>query len=146
MTEPSLAESRLTLTRRYRFAASHRLSAPTLSDDENRRLYGKCNNPFGHGHDYILDITVDGPRDDNGLVVERHALDRLVQTLVLDQVDHRNLNVDVPAMVDVVPTTENLASAVRSMLEADWPLTARLRRVRISETERNIFELEASDR
>src|SRR6267154_2450843 len=120
LAEPSMTESRLTLTRRYRFAASHRLSTPALSDDENRKLYGKCNNPFGHGHDYILDITVDGPRDDNGLVVERHALDRLVQTRVLDQVDHRNLNVDVPAMADVVPTTENLASAVRSMLEAEW--------------------------
>lgn len=132
------------LTRRYRFSASHRLATAALTDEENRQLYGKCNNPFGHGHDYILDVTVEGPTDSNGLVVERGALDQLVRTRVLDQMDHRNLNVDVPAMSGVVPTTENLASAIRASLEREWPLAARLSRVRISETDRNIFELEAS--
>ena len=132
------------LTRRYRFSASHRLATPALSEDENRRLYGKCNNPFGHGHDYILDVTVEGGLDANGLVVERQALDQLVHSRVLKHIDHRNLNVDVPEMAAVVPTTENLASAIRTSLERDWPLAARLSRVRISETDRNIFELEAS--
>jgi 6-pyruvoyltetrahydropterin/6-carboxytetrahydropterin synthase len=136
----------LKLTRRYRFSASHRLATPALSDDENRQLYGKCNNPFGHGHDYVLDVTVEGAPDKNGLVVERHALDQVVQSRVLDQLDHRNLNVDVPAMANVVPTTENLASAIRTALERNWPLAARLSRVRISETDRNIFELEGSSR
>lgn len=134
------------LTRRYRFSASHRLATPALSEDENRQLYGKCNNPFGHGHDYVLDVTVEGPADANGLVVERHALDQVVRSRVLNQLDHRNLNVDVPAMANVVPTTENLASAIRAALERDWPLEARLSRVRISETDRNIFELEGSSR
>ena len=134
------------LTRRYRFSASHRLATPALSDEENRQLYGKCNNPFGHGHDYVLDVTVEGTPDKNGLVVERHALDQVVRSRVLDQLDHRNLNVDVPAMANVVPTTENLASAIRTSLERDWPLEARLSRVRISETDRNIFELEGSSR
>jgi 6-pyruvoyltetrahydropterin/6-carboxytetrahydropterin synthase len=136
----------LKLTRRYRFSASHRLATPALSDEENRQLYGKCNNPFGHGHDYILDVTVEGAPDRNGLVVERHALDQVVRSHVLDQLDHRNLNVDVPAMANVVPTTENLASAIRTALERDWPLAAQLSRVRISETDRNIFELEGSSR
>jgi 6-pyruvoyltetrahydropterin/6-carboxytetrahydropterin synthase len=134
------------LTRRYRFSASHRLATPALSDDENRQLYGKCNNPFGHGHDYVLDVTVEGAPDKNGLVVERLALDQVVRSRVLDQLDHRNLNEDVPAMANVVPTTENLASAIRTSLERDWPLAARLSRVRISETDRNIFELEGSSR
>jgi len=134
------------LTRRYRFSASHRLATPALSEEENRQLYGKCNNPFGHGHDYVLDVTVEGAPDKNGLVVERHALDQVVRSRVLDQLDHRNLNVDVPAMAKVVPTTENLASAIRTSLERDWPLAARLSRVRISETDRNIFELEGSSR
>ena len=134
------------LTRRYRFSASHRLATPALSDEENRQLYGKCNNPFGHGHDYVLDVTVEGAPDKNGLVVERLALDQVVRSRVLDQLDHRNLNVDVPAMANVVPTTENLASAIRMSLEREWPLAARLSRVRISETDRNIFELEGSSR
>ncbi|HEV8148078.1 MAG TPA: 6-carboxytetrahydropterin synthase [Bryobacteraceae bacterium] len=134
------------LTRRYRFSASHRLATPALSDEENRQLYGKCNNPFGHGHDYVLDVTVEGAPDKNGLVVERLALDQVVRSRVLDQLDHRNLNEDVPAMANVVPTTENLASAIRTSLERDWPLAARLSRVRISETDRNIFELEGSSR
>ena len=134
------------LTRRYRFSASHRLATPALSDEENRQLYGKCNNPFGHGHDYVLDVTVEGAPDKNGLVVERQALDQVVRSRVLDQLDHRNLNVDVPAMANVVPTTENLASAIRTSLEREWPLAARLSRVRISETDRNIFELEGSSR
>jgi 6-pyruvoyltetrahydropterin/6-carboxytetrahydropterin synthase len=67
------------VTSRYRFAAAHRLDTPTLSPEENRKLYGKCNNPFGHGHDYILDVTVDGAIDANGLVVNREAFDKLVR-------------------------------------------------------------------
>jgi 6-pyruvoyltetrahydropterin/6-carboxytetrahydropterin synthase len=131
------------LTRRYRFCASHRLSSPALSADENRQLYGKCNNPYGHGHDYIVDVTVEGEPDANGLLARREALDELVRERVLARLDHRNLNVDVPEMASVVPTTENLASAIWASLEAGWDLPARLRKVRISETDRNIFELEA---
>jgi 6-pyruvoyltetrahydropterin/6-carboxytetrahydropterin synthase len=130
------------LTRRYRFAASHRLDTPALSPEENRRLYGKCNNPYGHGHDYVLDVTLEGPRDASGQVADRAALDSLVAERVLARLDHKNLNVDVAELANAVPTTENLASAVRCMLANDWPLAARLQHVRISETERNIFELE----
>jgi 6-pyruvoyltetrahydropterin/6-carboxytetrahydropterin synthase len=130
------------LTRRYRFSASHRLNSDALTRDENARLYGKCNNPFGHGHDYVLDVSVEGPRDASGQIVDRGALDALVQDRVLAQVDHRNLNCDLPELQNQVATTENLAFAIERMLARDWTLPARLARVRISETARNTFELE----
>jgi 6-pyruvoyltetrahydropterin/6-carboxytetrahydropterin synthase len=132
----------LKLTRRYRFSASHRLDTPALTPDQNQRLYGKCNNPFGHGHDYVLDVTVEGPVDGNGQVADRGALDALVDERVLQRLDHKNLSKDVAGLAGVVATTENLAGAIRDALMADWPLDPRLARVRISETDRNIFELE----
>lgn len=130
------------LTRRYRFSASHRLDTPALSAEENRRLYGKCNNPYGHGHDYVLDVTVAGSPDESGQIVGREALDKLVTERILARLDHRNLNIDVPELRGVVPTTESLAVAIEKALAEGWPLRATLDRVRISETERNIFELE----
>ena len=130
------------LTRRYRFSASHRLNSEALTPGENARLYGKCNNPFGHGHDYVLDVSVEGPVDASGQIVDRSALDTLVQERVLAQVDHRNLNCDLPELKSQVATTENLAFAIERMLARDWTLPARLARVRISETARNTFELE----
>ena len=130
------------LTRRYRFAASHRLNTGALTPEQNVALYGKCNNPFGHGHDYVLDVTVEGPVDPSGQIADRRALDALVSERVLARVDHRNLNCDVPELRNQVATTENLASAIEAMLTSCWTLPARLARVRISETARNTFELE----
>lgn len=132
----------MTLTSRYRFSASHRLDTPALTPDENRQLYGKCNNPHGHGHDYVLEISVDGPVDRDGQVVNREVLDALVRQRVLARLDHKNLNADLPEFAATVPTTENLATLVRGALEEHWTLPARLARVRISETGRNSFELE----
>lgn len=129
------------LTSRYRFSASHRLTTDALSPEENARLYGKCNNPHGHGHDYVLDITVDGPVDETGQIVNREALDALVSRWVLARVDHRNLNSDVPELAGRVTTTENLAYAVEKMLQSQWTLAPKLARVRIAETARNTFEL-----
>lgn len=133
------------LTRRYRFAASHRLHAPALSEEQNRRLYGKCNNAYGHGHDYVLEVTVEGPVDASGQVADRAALDGLIQKHVLDCMDHRNLNADVAEFAERVPTTENLASVIEKRLGDHWTLRARLARLRISETDRNAFELAAHD-
>jgi len=130
------------LTSRYHFSASHRLDTSALSPEENRRLYGKCNNPHGHGHDYVLDITVDGPVDQDGQVVNREALDAVVRERVLARLDHKNLNADIPELAGSVTTTENLATLVREALAGGWTLPARLTRVRISETARNTFELE----
>ena len=131
------------LTRRYRFSASHRLDTPALSAEENRKLYGKCNNPYGHGHDYVLDVTVAGSPDESGQIVSREALDDLVGDRILARFDHRNLNTDIPELKGVVATTESLAVVIEKALNDRWPLPAKLDRVRISETERNIFELEA---
>ncbi len=131
------------LTRRYRFSASHRLDTPALSPERNRQLYGKCNNPYGHGHDYVLDVTVAGMPDESGQVIGREALDALVGERILARFDHRNLNTDIAELAGVVPTTESLAVVIERALAENWALRARLDRVRISETERNIFELEA---
>jgi 6-pyruvoyltetrahydropterin/6-carboxytetrahydropterin synthase len=131
------------LTRRYRFSAAHRLDTPALTPEENRRLYGKCNNPHGHGHDYAVDITVEGALDPAGHVVNRTDLDTLVRDSVLARLDHKNLNLDLPEFAQAVPTTENLAEVIHTSLESAWNLPARLVRVRISETDRNTFVWEA---
>lgn len=133
----------MTLTRRYRFCASHRLNAAPLSAEENRKLYGKCNNPYGHGHDYLLDITVEGAPDETGQIVGRKSLDELVQQRVLSRFDYKDLNTDIAELQGVVPTTESLAVAIENALNKNWPLRAKLARVRIAETAKNIFELEA---
>ena len=130
------------LTRRYRFAASHRLHTSALSEEENRKLYGKCANPYGHGHDYVLDVTVQGPSSEHGQVVNRAALDNLVRKHVLARLEHKNLNQDLPEFAGIVPTTENLTFLVRATLLEHWNLSASLVHLRISETERNTFELE----
>jgi 6-pyruvoyltetrahydropterin/6-carboxytetrahydropterin synthase len=132
------------LTSRYYFSASHRLDTPALTPEENRKLYGKCNNPHGHGHDYLLEITVDGPVDESGQVVNREAMDALVWEKVLARLDHKNLNCDIPEMAGSVTTTENLATMVHGALAGAWTLPARLARVRIAETARNSFELEVA--
>jgi 6-pyruvoyltetrahydropterin/6-carboxytetrahydropterin synthase len=136
--------SAMRLTRRYRFAASHRLDTPALTAEENRKLYGKCNNPYGHGHDYSLEISVEGPLNGDGMVVDRQALDQLVEQRVLRALDHKNLNCDVPEFEGVVPTTENLASLIERRLRDNWNLSPRLARIRIAETDRNTFEMETS--
>ena len=130
------------LTARYKFAASHRLVSPALTPEENARLYGKCNYPFGHGHDYVLDVTVEGPRDGSGQIILCDELNKWVEERVVCKVDHLNLNTDVAELNGKVTTTENLAFAVEKMLADGWPYAAKLAAVRISETERNTFELE----
>ena len=132
------------LTTRHRFSAAHRLDTPALTPEENRRLYGKCNNPFGHGHDYTVDVTVEGRVSADGQVANRSALDALVRNAVIVRLDHKNLNTDLPEFATAVPTTENLATVIRESLDRQWTLSARLVRVRISETDRNTFVWEAS--
>lgn len=136
----------ISLTRRYRFSASHRLHSPVLSDRENAELYGKCNHPFGHGHDYLLEVTVDGEPDAcTGQVVPPARLDALVEEHVLQLFNSRNINLDVPHFTDLVPTTENIVLVIAQILQDRWSdsigTSARLRRVYIRETGRNSFEL-----
>jgi 6-pyruvoyltetrahydropterin/6-carboxytetrahydropterin synthase len=136
-----------TLTRRYHFSASHRLHSPELSAEENERLYGKCNNPFGHGHNYILEVTVAGEVDERtGLICSLRKLDGLVEEAVLSRFSSRNLNEDVPQFSRMVPTTENLARVAAELLQQAWrgelpDSGVKLHRIHIQETDRNGFEL-----
>src|SRR5215470_2192360 len=105
------------LTRRYRFAAAHRLHSDALSAEENRRIYGKCNNPYGHGHNYVLEVTVAGEIDPaTGMVYDLAALDHTVQREVIERFDHVHLNLDVENLRDRVPTTENLCIEIYNLL------------------------------
>jgi 6-pyruvoyltetrahydropterin/6-carboxytetrahydropterin synthase len=130
---------KIELGRRYHFSASHRLHSAHLSEEENRRVFGKCNNPFGHGHNYVLEVSVSGPVDpDTGMIANLADLDRFVDGAVLEAFDHKSLNEDVPGFEDTVPTTENLCIDVYRRLK-DFP-QARVERVRIQETRNNSFE------
>lgn len=134
------------ITRRYRFSASHRLHSPQLSAAENARLYGKCNNPFGHGHDYTLEVSVSGEIDrDTGVIVPVPRLDRLVEREILDRFAFRNIN-DLPEFADLVASTENIALVVARILQLNWnaylgDARAQFRRIHIQETPRNSFEV-----
>lgn len=134
------------VTRRYRFSASHRLHSSRLSEADNSGLYGKCNNPYGHGHDYVLEVTAEGPLDSSGRVLNRATLDGLVTHYVLKDLDHSNLNEDVRDFAALVPTSENLAVAIERRLKGAWKPAfpgewPRLAGIRLQETKRNKFEL-----
>jgi len=127
------------LTRRYMFSASHRLHSPEMSEDENQRVYGKCNNPFGHGHNYALEVTVAGPIDSaTGMVCNLVDLDTLVEREVLQRFDHENLNC-IEAFRAVVPTTENLCIEIYRLLKRSFH-NFNLEKVRLEETMMNSFE------
>ncbi len=127
------------LGRRYRFAAAHRLHSPHLSEAENNRVFGKCNNPHGHGHNYVLEVSFSGDIDPaTGMIANLFDLDAFVQRQVLDEFDHRSLNEDVAAFRDRVPTTENLCMEIFRRLKT-FP-NAKLERIRIEETGKNSFE------
>jgi 6-pyruvoyltetrahydropterin/6-carboxytetrahydropterin synthase len=130
---------KISLTRRYRFAASHRLHSTKLSEEENRRTYGKCNSPFGHGHNYVVEVTMGGPVDAaTGMITNLGELDPFVEREVIEAFDYKYLNEDVAEFRSVVPTTENVCREIYRRLEK-YP-GARLERVRIEETGKNSFE------
>ena len=137
----------ISLTRRYQFSASHRLHSSALTDEENASLYGKCNNPYGHGHDYTLEVTVMGRVDPNtGLLLALSDLDALVSREVLRLFSGRNINLDVPQFQSLVPSTENIVLVIRDLLREHWrrylgESSAYLSRVHVQETERNGFEI-----
>ncbi len=125
--------------RRYLLSASHRLHSDALSADENRATYGKCNNPHGHGHNYVVEVLAGGMvNPETGMVVNMAALDALVRARIIDRFDHGNLNRD-PLFADRVPTTENLCRAVFGLLKDELP-AGMLEWVRVEETENNFFE------
>jgi 6-pyruvoyltetrahydropterin/6-carboxytetrahydropterin synthase len=125
--------------RRYTLSASHRLHADGLSADENLAAYGKCNNPHGHGHNYVIELLAAGQVEpETGMVVDLVAMDEVVRTQVLERFDHTNLNLD-PLFVNQVPTTENLCRAVFGLLKNSLP-SGNLEYVRVEETENNFFQ------
>ena len=125
--------------RRYSLSASHRLHSDALSAEQNRAAYGKCNNPHGHGHNYVVEVLLGGKVDpETGMVLNLAALDETVQRRVMERFDHTNLNLD-PAFVNRVPTTENLCRAVFELLDGAVE-PAKLAQVRVEETENNFFE------
>ena len=130
----------VTVTRRLRFNAAHRVHNPALSDEENRELFGKCNNPNWHGHNYVLEVSVEGEVDPKtGYVIALGELARVAEREVVDHVDHRNFNLDVPFMRDVIPTSENIVVRFWQVL-APRVAPGRLTRLRLWETENNYVE------
>jgi 6-pyruvoyltetrahydropterin/6-carboxytetrahydropterin synthase len=125
--------------RRYALSASHRLHSDALSEQENLAAYGKCSNPHGHGHNYVVEVLVGGAVDpETGMVINLVNLDEAVRERVLDRFDHTNLNLD-PLFVNRVPTTENLCRTVFKLVDEALP-AGMLEHVRVEETENNFFE------
>lgn len=133
-----LNSMRAHLHRRYRFSASHRLHSDQMSEEENQATYGKCNNPHGHGHNYVLEVTVSGPVNDNGMVCDLVDLDQCVEREIVTRFDIENLNTRAE-FKDSVPTTENLCTLIYDILKREFD-KAHLDKVRLEETMMNSFE------
>jgi 6-pyruvoyltetrahydropterin/6-carboxytetrahydropterin synthase len=127
------------LSRRYRISASHRLHSDNYSEEQNRAVYGKCNHPHGHGHNYVIQVTVSGPVDPiTGMVCNLTDLDGFMQRNVVERFDHKNLNLD-DAFHNLVPTTENLCVEIYAVVSAGLH-GVKLEKVRVEETSKNFFE------
>lgn len=133
LTVTAGAPTMVELTRSYEFAAAHRLTVPGWSDEDNRRTFGKCSNPHGHGHNYVVEVTVRGTPGADGLVAPLPLLDRVVRERVIEPFDHRNLNVECADFAALNPTVENIARAIWRRLDGAFA-PARLARVRVWET------------
>jgi len=128
------------VSRRETFSAGHTLFNADFSEARNREIFGKCSNPSGHGHNYVLEVTLQGEPDEaTGFVFDLSELSSLMWKLVLNDVDHRNLNVDVDWLRGVIPTTENLANAFWDRLDPNLPRQM-LHSIRLRETEKNWVE------
>lgn len=133
------------VTRKSHFNASHRLHNPDKSDEWNKKTFGKCNNPNWHGHNYVIEVTVAGePDPETGYVIDLGKLKKIIKDKVLDPCDHKNLNLEVPFLNGIIPTSENLVRAFFEELKEDVNHAAagssRLYSVKLFETERNIAE------
>ena len=128
------------MTQCFEFSAAHRLHCPTLSEDENRRLFGKCANPNGHGHNYQIEVTVEGvPDETDGLVEPLPGFQRVVKERVIDRFDHKHLNLDCPEFRSLNPTVEHIARVIWDLLDGAFD-RARLARVRVWETPKTFAE------
>ncbi len=131
--------SALTIRQQFDFSAAHRLHVPTLSEEENRTIFGKCNNPAGHGHNYQLEVAVEAPIGDDGQVIRVEQLDALVDEAVIQHLDHKHLNLDVPEFAQLNPTVENIAKVIFGMLrDRVTELGVSLREVSVWETPKTV--------
>jgi 6-pyruvoyltetrahydropterin/6-carboxytetrahydropterin synthase len=105
------------LSQKFEFSATHRLHNPSLSEAENCRVYGKCNNPHGHGHNYEVQVTLRGKPDDSGVLVDVPQFERIVAGIVIERFDHKNLNVELPEFRELIPTVENIAMTIYRLLK-----------------------------
>jgi 6-pyruvoyltetrahydropterin/6-carboxytetrahydropterin synthase len=136
----SAEDTMVELSQCFEFSAAHRLHVPALSDDENRRIFGKCNNTRGHGHNYQVEVTVAGPvSPDNGTVLPLPAFEAIVQREVIDRLDHKHLNEDVPEFAALNPSVENIARTIWHYL-AGHLAPARLRAIKVWETAKTFAE------
>lgn len=134
----------LYLTKRSTFCASHRLFNPSFSDDKNWEVFGPCNNPHGHGHNYTLDVTVRGERDpETGMIMNLRDLGDIIGKEIIDQLDHKNLNLDVPWLHGVIPTIENLAARIWDRLSPALP-PGTLHSVRLYESDNSFVVYQGS--
>ena len=128
------------ITRRETFAAAHRLFKPELSDEENLKIFGKCSNPNWHGHNYTLEVTVAGETNpETGFVLDIKHLKEIIKEYVISKVDHKNLNIDTEFMKGIIPTSENITTAIWTEL-ADKIPDGKLYSIKLYETENNYFE------
>ncbi|MBK6679034.1 MAG: 6-carboxytetrahydropterin synthase [Ignavibacteriaceae bacterium] len=131
---------KMLVTRREVFSSAHRLYNPSFTDDENEQIYDKCNNYHGHGHNYVLEVVVEGEIDEKtGYVIDLKVLKKIIIENVIRKVDHKHLNLDVDFMKDVIPTAENIAVKIWDQLVDKIP-NGRLYKIKLSETENNYVE------
>lgn len=133
------------ISRSYEFAAAHRLAAPDLSDDENFARFDKCSNLAGHGHNFGLDVFVEGTPDaQTGFIINPQQLDKIVDEEIFERFDHKHLNVDCPEFHNLIPTTENLSQTIFEILSARLGREGfKLAKIGLHETQKNYFEVEA---
>lgn len=136
----------MVVTQVYEFSASHRLHSPALSNEENQELFGKCNYPNGHGHNYVVEVAVAGPVEPrSGRVIDPALLDTIVNREVIERYDHRHLNHDIPEFEGTIPSAEVITATIWARLREHIPAPARLYRVLVKETARNLFETYGED-
>lgn len=127
------------ITRRMEFSASHRLYNPTWHPARNEEVYGKCNNPNGHGHNYVLEVTVRGPVDpETGMVMDLKVLKEILDREIIEKVDHKHLNYDVDFMRGIIPTAENMAGRFWEIISGLLPKSCQLCEVKVYESANNI--------
>lgn len=128
------------VTRKAQFSAAHRLFNPSFTDEQNERVFDKCNNVLGHGHNYTLEVTVRGiPDPETGYVIDLKVLKEILDDVIIDKVDHKHLNYDVDFLRGVIPTVENLCVAFWQELEPRLP-SGQLHRIRLFESEQNLCD------